>query len=153
MFEILVYLFENYAHVDACPAPDQLARKLSAAGFDDEDISAALDWLSGLDRQSADDQRPQSGASSRSFRAYSKEELTHLDTGCRGFIAFLEGSGVLNPLMREIIIERAMALSGGRLSLPKLKVIVLIVLWSQHQTLDALILEELLSDDEQARFH
>ena len=48
MFEILVYLFENYAHVDACPAPDQLARKLSAAGFEDEDISAALDWLSGI---------------------------------------------------------------------------------------------------------
>ena len=64
----------------------------------------------GLDSR-ADDQRPQISASSRSFRAYSKEECTQLDTGCRGFIAFLEGSGVLNPLMREIIIERAMALS------------------------------------------
>ena len=152
MFEILVYLFENYAHVDACPAPDQLARKLSAAGFEDEDISAALDWLSGLDSQ-VDDQRPQISASSRSFRAYSKEECTQLDTSCRGFIAFLEGSGVLNPLMREIIIERAMALSEGRLSLSKLKVIVLIVLWSQHQALDTLILEELLSDDEEAGYH
>jgi Smg protein len=152
MFEILVYLFENYAHVDACPAPDLLARKLSAAGFEEEDISAALDWLSGLDRQ-ADNQGPQISASSLSFRAYSKEECTQLDSGCRGFIAFLEGSGVLNPLMREIIIERASALSEGRLTLAKLKVIVLIVLWSQHQALDALILEELLSDDEQARFH
>ena len=152
MFEILVYLFETYAHVDACPAPEQLARKLSAAGFEDEDISAALDWLSGLDRQ-AYEQRPQISPSSRSFRAYGKEECTRLDSGCRGFIAFLEGSGVLNPLMREIIIERAMALSEGRLLLSKLKVIVLIVLWSQHQSLDTLILEELLSDDEEARFH
>lgn len=152
MFEILVYLFENYAHVDACPAPDQLARKLSAAGFEDEDISAALDWLSGLDSR-ADDQRPQISASSRSFRAYSREECTQLDAGCRGFIAFLEGSGVLNPLMREIMIERAMALSEGRLTLSKLKVIVLIVLWSQHQALDTLILEELLSDDEEAGYH
>lgn len=152
MFEILVYLFENYAHVDACPAPDLLARKLSAAGFEEEDISAALDWLSGLDQQ-VDEQRPQISASSRSFRAYSQEECTQLDTACRGFIAFLEGSGVLNPLMREIIVERAMALSEGRLTLSKLKVIVLIVLWSQHQALDTLILEELLSDDEEARFH
>lgn len=152
MFEILVYLFENYAHVDACPAPDQLARKLSAAGFEDEDISAALDWLSGLDRP-ADEQQVRISPSPGSFRAYAREECARLDGGCRGFIAFLEGSGVLNPLMREIIIERAMALSEGRLSLSKLKVIVLIVLWSQQQSLDTLILEELLSDDEDARFH
>lgn len=152
MFEILVYLFENYAHVETCPAPEQLARKLSAAGFEDDDISAALDWLSGLDRQ-ADERRPRISADSRSFRAYSREECAQLDTGCRGFIAFLESSGVLNPLLREIIVERAMALSEGRLSLSRLKVIVLIVLWSQHQSLDTLILEELLSDDEQARLH
>ncbi|MBK8336726.1 MAG: DUF494 domain-containing protein [Sterolibacteriaceae bacterium] len=152
MFEILVYLFENYAHVDACPAPDQLARKLSAAGFEDEDISAALDWLSGLDRP-AEEAHARTSPSAGSFRAYANEECARLDSGCRGFIAFLEGSGVLNPLMREIIIERAMALSEGRLSLSKLKVIVLIVLWSRQQALDTLILEELLSDDEEARFH
>ena len=33
MFDILVYLFESYIHADACPESDQLARKLSAAGF------------------------------------------------------------------------------------------------------------------------
>lgn len=152
MFEILVYLFENYAHVDACPAPDQLARKLSAAGFEDDDISAALDWLSGLPR-GADAELPQYTPSVRSFRIYSRDECVRLDSACRGFIAFLEDSGVLEPTMREIIIERAMALTDGRLSLSKLKVIVLIVLWSRDQTLDALILEELLSDDEVGRLH
>ena len=30
MFDILVYLFENYVHADACPEPAQLARKLTA---------------------------------------------------------------------------------------------------------------------------
>lgn len=152
MFEILVYLFENYAHVDACPAPEQLARKLSAAGFEDDDISAALDWLSGLGDE-AQPQWPQISSHSRSFRAYSEQECTRLDTGCRGFIAFLESSGVLNPPMREMIIDRAMALSEGGLTLSKLKVIVLMVLWSQHQSLDTLILEELLSDDDEARLH
>lgn len=152
MFEILVYLFENYAHVDACPAPEQLARKLSAAGFEDDDISAALDWLSGLDEES-EETRPQISSESRSFRAYSSQECARLDTACRGFMAFLENSGVLNPPMREMIIDRAMALPEGGMTLSKLKVIVLMVLWSQHQSLDTLILEELLSDDDEARLH
>ena len=57
MFDILVYLFENYVHADACPEPAQLARKLTAAGFEEEEISEALDWLSGL-RQLSDGERP-----------------------------------------------------------------------------------------------
>jgi hypothetical protein len=41
MIDILVYLFENYPP-DACPEPAALARKLTAAGFETEEISAAL---------------------------------------------------------------------------------------------------------------
>ena len=37
MIDILVYLFENYLP-DACPEPALLARKLSAAGFEQEEI-------------------------------------------------------------------------------------------------------------------
>ena len=47
MIDILVYLFENYLP-DACPEPEVLARKLSAAGFGSDDISEALSWLDGL---------------------------------------------------------------------------------------------------------
>ena len=57
MFDILVYLFENYVHADACPEPAQLARKLTAAGFEEEEIAEALDWLSGL-RQLSDGEGP-----------------------------------------------------------------------------------------------
>ena len=42
MFDILVYLFENYVHADACPEPAQLARKLSAAGFEEEEIGIKI---------------------------------------------------------------------------------------------------------------
>jgi hypothetical protein len=48
MFDILVYLYETYYRPDACPEPAALARKLSAVGFDDIEISEALDWLNGL---------------------------------------------------------------------------------------------------------
>lgn len=152
MFEILVYLFENYTHVESCPEPDQLARKLSAAGFEEDDISAALEWLSGLEELTGT-QRPSIHPESGSVRAYSDQECARLDTDCRGFLLFLENAGVLNALTREMIIERAMASSDITLSLAKLKVIVLMVLWTQHQTMDTLILEELLSSEEEPRFH
>jgi Smg protein len=48
MFEVLVYVYENYWQGDACPAPRQLSRKLIAAGFESDEIEAALNWLSGL---------------------------------------------------------------------------------------------------------
>lgn len=150
MFDILVYLFENYFHTDACPDPEQLALKLSAAGFEDEEISEALEWLDGL-QQVGSDSRPGIAADNTSIRCYSDEESAKLDIECRGFLAFLENSGVLSPLTREMIIERAMALPGSGVSLSRMKIIVLMVLWNQHQAMDTLILEELLSSDD-ARF-
>ena len=48
MFEVLVYVYENYWQGDACPESDRLGRKLTAAGFDAEEIQQALVWLDGL---------------------------------------------------------------------------------------------------------
>jgi len=48
MFEVLVYLYENYWRPDACPDHDQLTRKLSAVGFESDEIAEALTWLDGL---------------------------------------------------------------------------------------------------------
>jgi Smg protein len=50
MFDILVFLFENYFHAGAYPDQETLTKRLSAAGFDSRDISQALTWLSGLER-------------------------------------------------------------------------------------------------------
>ena len=48
MFEVLVYLYETYWRPDACPDHDQLTRKLSAVGFETDEIADALSWLDGL---------------------------------------------------------------------------------------------------------
>jgi len=150
MIEILVYVFESYGYPEACPEPEQLARKLTAAGFDPEEIDSAIDWLSGLRRVSGSES-PQIARDSQSFRVYGEEELQRFDLACRGFMAFLENSGVLDPLVRERILERAMALPDEDISLAKLKIIVLMVLWQQQEQLDSLVLEELLGDDEGER--
>lgn len=148
MFDVLVYLFESYIHADACPASDQLARKLSAAGFEDEEINEALDWLAGL-RQVTETTQPCTAPTAGSMRIYADEELARLNPECRGFVSFLESAGVLDAGKRELIVERAMALGDFSITLNRLKVIVLMVLWQQEHPLDGLIIDELLSGDDE----
>lgn len=145
MIDILVYLFENYLP-DAYPEPEILARKLSAAGFEEEEITEALSWLDGLERSETVVEKLQD--SRGGIRCYPEEETKRLPVECRGFIAFLEQAGTLGAELREIVIERALALSDREVPLSKLKVIVLVVLWRRQHEFDALILEELLSSDD-----
>jgi len=152
MFDVLVYLFENYYQADAYPDHDTLSRKLHAAGFENEDISEALDWLNGL-AQFKESDLPQSLDASISQRAYTNEELAKISTEGRGFVVFLESARVLSPLLREVILERAMALAEDIVGLEKLKVIALMVLWARKGSVDALILEELLPDGEKHQMH
>lgn len=152
MLEVLVYLFENYYHTECYPDNDTLSRKLSAAGFESEDISDALTWLKGLAHHT-ENPLPESLESSRSQRAFIELEITKLSTEARGFLAFLESAGILTPVLRETIIERAMALEGDLVGLEKFKVIVLMVLWTRRGSVDTLILDELLPDGEKHHMH
>lgn len=145
MFEILVYLFENYYQSEPCPDQDTLAKKLTAAGFGNEDIHDALDWLKDLSGP-VEEPLPEAFELCDAFRAHTHEELEKLSTDCRGFLAFLEGARVLTPPLRELIIDRAMALPDDLVDLDQFKVIVLMVLWTRRGDVDTLILEELLPE-------
>ena len=144
MIDILVYLFENYPP-DACPEPAVLARKLTAAGFETDEISAALTWLEGFPAEG--DAACREPARAGSIRIYDEEEQERLPATCRGFITFLEQHDAVDARLREAIIERALALPDAEVSLDRLKVIVLAVIWRYRHEVDALILEELLAED------
>jgi Smg protein len=149
MFDILVYLYETYYRPDACPEPAALAKKLSAVGFDDVEISEALVWLNDLTEIAGVEQA--STSASTGTRFYVEREQDALGTQAIGFIAFLESARVLSPLQREIVIERALALEESPVNLGKLKIIVLMLLWSQGKEPDALMFDDLFgSDEEQA---
>lgn len=152
MFDVLVYLYENYYRPDACPDADTLARKLSAAGFEGDEIHSALSWLSGL-ATVTQTTIPVAYADSSSFRIYVDVEYERLSPECIGFLSFLESAGVLNPLLREVVIERALATDETPVSLESLRVIVLMVFWSQGEEPDALVLEELLEDGAPRQMH
>ena len=151
MFDILVYLYETYYRPDACPEPVALAKKLSDIGFEEEDISDALDWLSDLSAMT------QEGFSmvvepdyvSTGMRFYVEEELNELGVAAIGFIQFLESAKVINAVQREIVIERALAVDESPISLAKLKVIVLMMLWSQGKEPDALMFDDLFSTEDE----
>jgi len=159
MFEVLVFVYENYWRGDACPELDQLGRKLSAAGFDSDEIDQALQWLAGLnsasrsanpiditptDHEPADVMRP---ASADSMRIYATPEQDQLGATGLGFLSFLESAGVLPAHMREIVIDRAMAVPQRPIDIDDLKIIVLMVYWSAGIEPDALVLDELCDDN------
>jgi Smg protein len=149
MFDILVYLYETYYRPDACPEPAALARKLSAVGFDDVEISEALVWLTDLTEMAGAEQ--DAVLASTGTRFYVAREYDALGSAAVGFIQFLESANVLSALQREIVIERALALGESPVGLGKLKIIVLMLLWSQGKEPDALMFDDLFgSDEEQA---
>lgn len=150
MFEVLVYLYENYWRPDACPDHDQLTRKLSAVGFETDEIQEALVWLDGLAESAQTCTGEQSAAS---MRVYAPAEIDRLGEESVGFISFLESAGVLPPTMREMVIDRATAVDSGPLALEDLKVIVLMVFWSLGEEPDALILDELFVSPEERLIH
>jgi Smg protein len=87
------------------------------------------------------------------MRIYTEAESETLGEASIGFIAFLESAGVLPAPMREMVIDRAMAVGSGPVDLDDLKVIVLMVFWSLGEEPDALILDELFVDAEDRLIH
>lgn len=144
MYDILVYLFEHCQQAELAYDRDRVAKKLSAAGFEDSDISEALHWLAGVLRT------PPTGVTvlpdaTRSFRAFAPRELAKLDAACRGFLLTLEYSGILTPQTRELVLERSLAASGSTLTLEQLKLIVLMVLWNRQTPTSQLLAEDLFT--------
>jgi Smg protein len=143
MYDVLVYLFENCQQADLAYDRERVAKRLSAAGFEDSDISEALHWLAGARTpQAVSEPLPDSR---QSFRAYAPRELAKLDAACRGFLLTLEQSGILSAETRELVLERALAASGDALSLEQLKLVVLMVLWNCRTPTSRLLAEDLFS--------
>ncbi|MBC7455615.1 MAG: DUF494 domain-containing protein [Massilia sp.] len=150
MFDILVYLYETYYRPDACPAPEALARKLAAVGFDDDEIAEALVWLTDLAAMTDTAGAGQAEVSaSTGTRFYVAREFDVLGSGAVGFIQFLESAKLISALQREIVIERALALGESPVSLGKLKIIILMLLWSQGKEPDALMFDDLFGTDDE----
>lgn len=151
MFDILMFLFESYFYAGSYPDSDKLSLKLSAAGFEDEDINRALDWLSGL-KQLTQAEYP-AAINESGLRCYADLEIQRISPEALRFLAFWQENKVITPVEREMIIDRAVALGRDSLPLEKVKLIALMVLWNQHEDLDPLLVEELLAQTDSSLLH
>ena len=154
VFEILIYLFENYMYDEGELEQDRdsLQQELLDAGFQRTEIGKAFDWLESLTIAGNDSAQP--SAPQQSFRIYSEREAEKLDADCRGFILFLEQMGVLDHATREMVIDRVMALESDEVDLDQLKWVILMVLFNQHgQEAAVAWMEDLVLDEVVAQLH
>lgn len=149
MFEVLVYLFENYFEVNVRPDHHTLSKELYAAGFDEEDINGAFDWFTALEAMSATDSAQQSG----SVRIYAEAERKKINQQALGFLIFLEQTRVLSPAQRELVIDRALALPQPEVGIEETRWIVLMTLRNQGTANDYLFVEDAVFGDSQPTLH
>jgi Smg protein len=130
ILDVLLYLFEHYFYddPDAVRDRDSLQNGLIQAGFSPAEINKAFDWLDELARQRPAAVTPRLDTP---VRVYSEPELDRLDIECRGFLMFLEHSGVIDADQRELVLDRAMALDQDEVDVDDLKWVVLMVLFNQ----------------------
>ncbi len=155
VFDVLMYLFDNYFEEDYEINSDQesLKYELVQAGFGDNQVSKAFDWLEGLALQK-DLIQSDNLTEKSTLRMYSEREMEKLDVKCRGFLIFLEQSGVLDAFDREVVIDRAMALEAEEIDLQQLKWVVLMVLLNQPGKEAAFTwMEDIVMDDTQSGLH
>jgi Smg protein len=131
VLDVLLYLFENFFYDDpeATRDRDTLQSTLIDAGFHGGEIHKAFAWMDSLSRL-----RPDSSLSHSPrgpLRVYASDELTRLDAECRGFLMFLEATGILDAAQRELVLERVLALELADVDLEELKWVVLMVLFNQ----------------------
>lgn len=109
--------------------------ELEKVGFERHEIGRALEWLAGFSHFTTN--QP---IHTHSIRHYSLPELTQLKREGCGFLLYLEQIGVLDPISREIAIDRIMALDKNEINLGRIRWVVLLVLFSQPEKKAALSL-------------
>lgn len=154
VLDVLIYLFDHYVEEELDITPDQqdLKTQLVQAGFADVQVDKAIDWLEGLATQK--DELDTDVLRSRSIRVYNDVENEKLDVECKGFLLFLEQSGVLDSEDRELVIDRVMALETDSIELQQLKWVVLMVLFNRPGKEAAFAwMEDIIMDEVSAVVH
>lgn len=132
VLDVLMFLFEHYMDDDRDINPDrkELSDELAQAGFATHDISKAFSWLDGL-TSLQESQLEQNTRSIKPIRVFTEEEKKKFNKESIGFLIFLDNMGAFDNNIREMIIDRAMALESPEIDLEDLKWVMLLVLFNQ----------------------
>lgn len=135
VLDVLMYLFENYQAGEFSDADNQatLRDELVAAGFPEQEVSNAFDWLDGLAETR---QLPLIFGPTGALRVYARQEEAKISAECRGFLLYLEQLGILTMHARETVIDRLMALDED-VDLERVKWVSLLVLMNEPESEEA----------------
>jgi len=141
MFEVLMFLFENYMdeNVILKMDDDSLVVELERIGFNRNEISKALDWLDGLAAFQASFS-PKIHLATHAIRHYSAQESQRLGVEGKGLLLCLEQAGIVDAMTRETVLDRIMALDPREVDLGHIKWVVLMALFNQPDKKTALSL-------------
>ncbi len=143
MFEVLVFIFENYFANHALPDDKVLEQELSAAGFKQSDILGAFDWFQEMKSRLSTPDENYSHATT-AMRAFTNSELKKINTESRGFVILLQQANVINDMERDLIIDRAMALKQAEIRIEEMRWISMMALWNKGREKDYLFVEDAL---------
>ncbi|WP_200915465.1 DUF494 family protein [Jeongeupia sp. HS-3] len=150
MLDVLAYLFQQYYDADGEPDMPQLARRLSGAGFGDDEIREALVWLAELPQVDA---FAYAALSIDGPRMLHPTESNKLAEEAIIYWHSLEASRVLSPEERELVLDRVLRDEAGEVEADRLKLIVLMVVWRKRDELSNLLIEEILFGRDGATLH
>jgi len=155
MVDVLIYLYETYGNGESRFPSDQnaLEDELIQAGFTPIEIRQALQWLDGLvDGFDTSQYHPHTGGS---MRVYNELECVKLDREARGLLLFLEQNGVLDPVSRELVVDRLLAIDRPDVSPDDIKWVVLLVLMNRPDREAAFLWMEnmVYSDKPSSQYH
>ena len=153
MFDLLIYMFENYLSSKPYSDFTNITQELEAAGFGNKEIKNALDWFTQLEKLADKDNVSIKHKYKNTIRIFTDNERNKITTEGLGFILFLEQANILNSIEREIIIDRAMALNQNIINIDEVRWIVMMTLWNNGRENDYLFVEDSLYQTEQLILH
>ena len=154
MVDVLIYLYENYMDGESQPPAEQrdLEDELSQAGFSQGEIDKALRWL---DELAIGVEAPQYHDHTQgAIRLYSDSECQKLDMEARGMLMSLEHAGILDPVSRELVIDRLLAIDHPQVLVEEVKWVALLVLMNRPGREDAFSqLEDMVYNEDPIHLH
>jgi Smg protein len=157
LIDVLIYIYENYMDSEESVPVDQvtLEEELLQAGFQEGEVSKAFNWLDELAwRQGSLVEYGAKAQPNRSMRIFSDVEARKIDLEIQGMLLNLEQIGILDPMSRELVIERCMAIETEELTADDVKWVVLLVLLNQPGQENAFaLMEELVYNGEPPYLH
>lgn len=156
LIDVLIYIYENYMDSEESIPMDQLTleEELLQAGFQQGEVSKAFNWLDELAWRQGSLVEYGTAAPNHSIRILSDREQQRMDLETQGLLLNLEQSGILDPMSRELVIERCMAIETEELTTDDVKWVVLLVLLNQPGQENAFaLMEELVYNGEPPYLH